>query len=280
MKSLKLIIILCLICFKVIASSNDYPFKVEIKGVGTQSIIFIPGFASSGDVWNETVSKYEKNFRCHILTMPGFADAEPKENCTFQSWSNEIAKYITEEKLTKPIIIGHSMGGGLAMNIAADHSDLISKIIVVDALPCLAAMQNPNFESKSELDCSIQVQQMLALSEEQFLAMQKMSIPSLVANESMQEKIVEWSVASDRKTLGAMFCSFYNIDLRAKIKNISCPSLILLEAPFVNFKDTIEGQFKNLASAELRFADKGLHFIMYDDKDWYFNQLHNFIITK
>ena len=40
------------------------------------------------------------------------------------------------------------MGGGLALALAADYPDLIGKIVVVDALPCLAALSNVSFISK------------------------------------------------------------------------------------------------------------------------------------
>ena len=77
-----------------------------------------------------------------------------------------------------------------------------------------------------------------------------------------------------------MFCDFSNTDLRDKIATIKCPSLILLEAYFVNMKPAIEAQYKNLKNANLQYANKGLHFIMYDDKDWYLAQLTNFIKSK
>ncbi|WP_228413744.1 alpha/beta fold hydrolase [Chryseobacterium sp. CH21] len=115
-------------------------------------MLFIPGFASSGDVWNETTAKFEKNFTCYTLTMAGFAGTKPQSDASFKDWEKGIADYIKNNKIDKPIIIGHSMGGGLALAIAADYSELVGKIIVVDALPCLAAMANPNFASKENID--------------------------------------------------------------------------------------------------------------------------------
>lgn len=116
-----------------------------------------------------------------------------------------------------------------------------------------------------------------SMSGEQFYQMQKITIPSLVADTSKQAMIVNWSVNSDRNTFGEMYCDFMNTDLREKIKNIKCPSLILLESYFKNLKPAISEQYKNLKNADFQYADKGLHFIMYDDKDWYLEQLQNFI---
>lgn len=74
-----------------------------------------------------------------------------------------------------------------------------------------------------------------------------------------------------------MYCDFINTDLRLKIKNIKCPSLILLEDSFKTVKPAIEEQYKNLNNANLQYSNKGLHFVMYDDKEWYLNQLNNFL---
>lgn len=268
------------VCLNVFAQTKSYPFEVIKSGKGKQAILFIPGFASSGEVWDDTKANFEKDFTCYTLTMAGFAGVKPQPNASFKNWENAIANYIKDNKIEKPIIIGHSMGGGLALAIAADYPDLIDKIVVVDALPCMGALMDPSFKSKENNDCNEIVNQMTNISENQFYENQKNYLPKLSQETSKHDLLLSWSMKSDRKTFGEMFCDFSNTDLRDKIATIKCPSLILLEAYFVNLKPAIEAQYKNLKQADLQYADKGLHFIMYDDKDFYFKQLKNFIKAK
>ena len=277
---LLIILLFFLAVCNIFGQQTAYPFEVKKTGHGNQSLLFIPGFASSGDVWNETTAKFEKNFTCYTLTMAGFAGTKPQADASFKDWEKGIAAYIKNNKIDKPIIIGHSMGGGLALAIAADYPELAGKIIIVDTLPCLAAISDPNFTSKENNDCSSTIEKLTAMSDEQFQKMQTQTMPRLLADASMQETVISWSMKSDRKTFAKMYCDFSNTDLREKIKNIQCPSLILLESFFVNLKPTIESQYKNLKNANMQYASKGLHFIMYDDKDWYFNQLNNFLSAK
>ncbi|WP_412850958.1 alpha/beta fold hydrolase [Chryseobacterium sp. PMSZPI] len=283
MKKFKFLLILMLVfaaLCNIFGQEKKYPFEIKKTGTGKQSLIFIPGFASSGDVWNETTAKFEKNYTCYTLTMAGFAGVKPEADASFKDWENRIATYIKDNKIEKPIVIGHSMGGGLALAIAADYPELIGKIVVVDALPCLAAISDPNFKAKENNDCTAIINKFTAMSEEQFHQMQTQSIPRLLADSSMQETVIGWSMKSDRKTFAKMYCDFSNTDLREKIKTIQCPSLILLEPYFAYLKPAIEGQYKNLKNANFQYATKGLHFMMYDDKEWYFNQLNNFLSTK
>lgn len=265
------------LCLNVFAQTKSYPFEVLKTGKRKQAIIFIPGFASSGEVWNETSTAFEKDFTCYTLTMAGFAGVKPQPNPSFENWKTGIANYIQDNKIEKPILVGHSMGGGLALAIAADYPELIGKIVVVDALPCLAALSDPSFKSKENNDCSPMVTQMTAMTETQFYDMQKQTMPRLLQEASKLETVVSWSVKSDRKTFAEMYCDFFNVDLRDKISTIKCPSLILLESYFINLKPAIEGQYKKLKTANFQYAAKGLHFIMYDDTEWYMAQLNSFI---
>lgn len=274
-----IMLFLAAVC-NVFGQAKTYPFEVKKTGKGNQSLIFIPGFASSGDVWNETTAKFEKNFTCYTLTMAGFAGVKPEADASFTDWEKAIAAYIKNNKIEKPVIIGHSMGGGLALAIAADYPELVGKIVIVDTLPCLAALSDPAFTSKESNDYSSTIAQLTAMTDEQFRQMQTQAIPRLLADTSMQETVIGWSMKSDRKIFAKMYCDFSNTDLREKIKNIQCPSLILLESFFINLKPTIEDQYKNLKNANMQYASKGLHFIMYDDKEWYFSQLNNFLSAK
>lgn len=272
----KTIVTTLVLLLSFFATAQEYPFSITKSGTGKQTLLFIPGFASSGAVWNETVAALNKDYTCVVLTMPGFAGVAPEQNPTFENWKAQIVRYIKNEKIEKPIVIGHSMGGALALAIAADFPDLTRKIVVVDALPCLMALTNPNFQANPNNDCTAMVQQLTSMTNEQFIQMQQVSIASLTAETSKFDEIVNWGVTSDRETFAKIFCDFSNTDLRERIKNIKVPTLLLLEPYFKNITSAIQEQYRNLPHAQLRYATKGLHFVMYDDRDWYLKQLTDF----
>jgi pimeloyl-ACP methyl ester carboxylesterase len=279
MKTIRIIILgiaLTVISANGFAQNSD-AFKVKVTGKGKQAILFIPGFACDGDVWSSTRTLLEVNYTCYTFTMAGFAGMPPQASPTFKGWEDAIASYIVQHKIVKPIIVGHSMGGALALAIASVHPDLLGKIVVVDALPALAAMMDPSFKPKENNDCSAMVAQYMAIPNGQFYKMQLMAMSGMVADTSKIKMIAQWSAASDRKTFAQMYCDFMNTDQRESIATIKCPALILLESNFANFKPAMADQYKNLKTAQLQYATKGLHFIMYDDFDWYKSQLLNFI---
>ncbi len=283
MKTLNITILyflLLALCGKIQGQNTTTAFEIKKSGKGEKSIIFIPGFASSGEVWDETVQEFEKDYTCYILTMPGFAGVAPQQNPSFNNWVEQIAGFIKDNKIEKPIVIGHSMGGGLAMALASDYPNLLEKIVVVDAVPFFSALMNPNSTVSENPDCSEMRRQMVSTSPEDFYKMQKSSISTLVANTSKQELVISWSMDSDRETFAQMYCDFSNTDLRERIGSIEIPSLILMEDLFKNFQPAIDSQYANLKTATIKYSNKGLHFIMYDDKDWYLSQLKDFVFVK
>ncbi len=147
----------------------------------------------------------------------------------------------------------------------------------MDALPSLSALYNPNFEVQEKPDCQSMIDRMVDQPERQFSAMQKASIGSMCSTKERHEKIVSWAIDSDRKTLGKIYCDLTNLDLRNQLDQITCPSLVLLESPFISMEAAINSQYEKLEGVQLNFAPKGLHFIMYDAPEWYAAQLATFI---
>ena len=84
-------------------------------------MILIPGLMSSGDTWKSTVARYQDRFRCHVLTLAGFAGVPPIKDPLLATVRRELVAYIRAQRLDRPVIVGHSLGGTLALAIAAEH---------------------------------------------------------------------------------------------------------------------------------------------------------------
>ena len=165
----------------------------------------------------------------------------------------------------------------LAMKIAAKEPKLLQKIVVVDALPALAALSNSDFKEDPNKDCTPIIKEFVDMSKEKFEQTQRSSMVYYTENKEKIPQIVQWSVDSDRETIAKMVCELSNTDLREEIQQIQVPTLVLLESVFSFSKNKIEQQYAKLPKKELKYANKGLHFVMYDDYDWYMQQLKEFI---
>lgn len=116
-------------------------FSVDVRGSGPD-VILIPGLGGGRSVWNEVVAAVP-GYRYHLVQVSGFA-GEPvrtnREGPVLRPIVDELARYIADRRLARPAIVGHSMGGTLAMMLAARRPDLAGRVMVVDMLPQPASL--------------------------------------------------------------------------------------------------------------------------------------------
>lgn len=258
------------------AQLNTFGLKADKSGSGEKSIIFIPGLGCSSDVWNSTKRKLKKEYTCYVLTMPGFAGVKALPDPSFKNFENLIAKFIQENHIQQPIIIGHSLGASLAMGLASDYPELVSKLIVVDAVPFLLSLHDSTARP-DPAECTAEITETMQLTGDEFYKTMKQSVWRLVSDTTAQKDVVDWAARSNRKTFAQLHCELTNTDLRDGLHHITCPSLILLQPYFLDFQPEVEEQFKSLHEKKINYASSGLHFMMYDNFDWYMDQIFLFL---
>lgn len=125
------------------AAASAVPTRFSVVVVGTgPDVILIPGLSSPRAVWAQTAETLKATHRVHLIQLKGFGEpAGPNASGpVLQPFVDEIAVYITESKLARPAVVGHSMGGLAALMVEADHPGLTGKLLVVDALPFIGPL--------------------------------------------------------------------------------------------------------------------------------------------
>lgn len=264
------------------ASATVAPFKVEVSGNGP-ALILIPGLASSSIVWKDTAAALQDRYQVHVLTLAGFAGTKALPNSAMSkgfiaAQEQAIVDYIAKQQLHKPVVIGHSLGGFLALSLAANHSDKIAAAINVDGLPALGAMY---------AEAQAAMQKSGNLPPPQNTGFDPMAMAKNMANNTQwHAQIAKDMMTSDPMTSGRTMGELASKDLRPALSNVRVPVLTLgaLQngAPYTpaeQVQATYEKQLANIPKDlnHMAFAKDSKHFIMADAPAWMQQQVNDFL---
>ena len=264
------------------ANAQNKAFTVSIYGKG-QPVILIPGYSCSGDVWKETVQHLSGRYQCHVLTLAGFAGVPAIDTPILKTVRDEIINYIKQNKLNKPILIGHSLGSFITLWVSSSAPDLLGKLICVDGMPFLSALGNPaanadSLKKNPMYNPETVIRNFESLPDSGFIENTAKAIMWQMNDTAKARQVATWQYTSNRRTLGLTLIELATTDLRKDIAKITSPVLVLGSIYFSKEKsyELIGQQFKLLPTAIIHVADSK-HFIMYDQPQWFYNEIDNFL---
>jgi pimeloyl-ACP methyl ester carboxylesterase len=274
----KIPLTLVLLCAAIFSFGQNPAIQVEKRGSG-KPILYLPGFITPGSVWDEMVKNVSGNYEHHLVSYAGFNGIAPIKMPWYKTIKKELVEYIKTKKLKSVCIIGHSMGGNLAVDLAAELPDVVNNLILVDAIPCMRELFMPGVPASQFQYDSPYNKQMLTMTSEKFLENAKMMGQSMTAKPEKVETIIKWILDADRETYVYGYTDLLKLDLRDALKNVKATTLIL-GAPFPDkaiVTTNFEKQYANLSKKTIDIAENSRHFIMFDQPEWLYSKVNAFL---
>ena len=249
--------------------------SVEVLGSGPD-VIFIPGYASSREVWRAEAERLSATHRVHMVQLAGFA-GEPwghGDGPFVQPVIDDLARYIDEAGLRDPAIIGHSMGGMSALMLAQQYPALVGKVMSVDSLPFFSALFGPEVTVETARPFAEQAAAgTLAADDASFRAGQVQGAVGYVNDPATQAAMVEWGMASDRQALATAIKEVMLTDLRPALPTMTTPVWAVYAAdanggaPPAMADALWQREYATLPGVELIRVDDTRHFIRADQPE-------------
>ncbi|BCW87986.1 Putative aminoacrylate hydrolase RutD [Alphaproteobacteria bacterium SO-S41] len=268
----------CIFAVLMIGASAAAPtrFSVAVSGAGPD-VVLLPGLGSAPHVFDAILPELEKTHRVHRIQIAGFAGLAAGPNATGEVIGpvrDELIAYIHEAGLTKPALIGHSMGGLTALLVAIKEPDLLGKAMVIDALPFFSLLFNPAATSEMAKPFADQFKaQMLGMDDAAFAALQTRAMANLSKSPKGQAIGAADSIASDRAVLAEAGAEAMVTDARGELSTITIPVTVLQaydammpvqKAPYNELWATA---YTGLTGVKLQVIEGSYHFIMYDQPE-------------
>ena len=246
--------------------------SVEVIGSGPD-VILIPGFASSREVWRAEAERLKATHRVHLVQLAGFA-GEPwmhGDGPFVQPAADELARYVREAGLSRPAVIGHSMGGMTGLLLAQQHPNLIGRVMSVDSLPFFSALYGPQVTAEAARPFADQAAAgILATPAEAYRAQQGQTAIGLARDPATRAAMVEWSMSSDRQAMASAIREVMITDLRPGLATMTTPVWAIYAAdadggaPAEMAEALWSREYASLPAVRLVRVDGSRHFVMAD----------------
>ncbi|WP_318642603.1 alpha/beta fold hydrolase [Flavobacterium ardleyense] len=107
----------------------------KIEGTG-KAFLILHGFLGMSDNWKTLGTKWaEAGYEVHLLDLRNHGRSLHSDKFNYDVMAQDVFEYCKEKELSSIFLMGHSMGGKVAMTFAALHPELVEKLIVADIGP-------------------------------------------------------------------------------------------------------------------------------------------------
>ena len=142
-----------------------YSKKYGEKG---DDLIIMHGLFGMSDNWNSLGKRFSQFFKVHLLDLRNHGRSPHSEHFDYKTMSDDLLEYIEEYKISKPLLLGHSLGGKVAMKFTFTYPEKVGRLIVADIspreydtdffknlLPFLSDLDLNKFNKREEVDIAI-----------------------------------------------------------------------------------------------------------------------------
>ena len=112
---------------------NGLSFHYRDWGGSGRDVLLLHGLSSNARYWDLTAEHLAGELRLLALDQRGHGDsAKSVDGYDFTTFANDIATLVQTLGLAKPIIVGHSWGGNVGIQVAHDYPGLLSGLVCID----------------------------------------------------------------------------------------------------------------------------------------------------
>lgn len=222
---------------------------IERHGAATgrgKPLILIPGLVSGSWAWQDTIRAFSADHPIYVLTLPGFDGRPPAGPAPFAAARAAIEELIAARHLDKPVIVGHSLGGILALAVAEDRPSAIGGVVSIDGLPVMPGTEAMTPPERAAAAAKMG-ESMGQIPPARFASQQQAYMRTVgVMDMDKADALAALSARSDPASSGRWIQETMAIDLRPGLATIAAPVLVL--APYFDLDANQRGITPNMTS--------------------------------
>jgi len=102
-------------------------------GKGAKTLVLIHGWTCDETFWGSNVPALSKRYRVLTVDLPGHGQSDPAPDYSMDSFADAVSAVMTDAKVKRATLVGHSMGGPVLLAFARRHPEQVTALVAVDA---------------------------------------------------------------------------------------------------------------------------------------------------
>jgi pimeloyl-ACP methyl ester carboxylesterase len=205
-------------------AADGLPIAYDARGNGQTALVFVHCWACDRTIWDRQLAAFKHDYRVVALDLGGHgASGRDRKSWTIPVLAGDVRAVIEHLKLTRVVVVGHSMGGPVALETARLLPSQVIGVVCVDTL------HNVELQPSEELGGRT-----ARSLEADFERTMSQTVASMFARDT-NPLIVRWmtarALATDRKAAIGLLRAFDALDLKRTLAAVRVPVRCINAAP-------------------------------------------------
>ncbi len=269
------------------ASFEVGSLHVDRFGSGPMTLVLIPGLGCGTWVWAGTIEHFASDYTIYAITLPGF-DGQPmtSRRPLFDAFSDDFWTLLSSAHIERPVVVGHSLGGTLAIALAEQHPDRLRAVVALDGLPVFPALATATPAQRQATAAKVAAPY-ASFTHAQLLASEERFMQAAATDPALATPAAELIAKSDPRAIAAWAQEDLENDLSPDLPKVTVPLLELM--PYTVSPSNPYTQAQSLAFYQGLLAGAphtvvepvapSRHFLMLDQPDTFYSALSKFLST-
>ncbi|PID80672.1 hypothetical protein CSB20_06320 [bacterium DOLZORAL124_64_63] len=184
------------------------------EGRGEFEMVLIHGLGSDKQVWDGVAPYLQGTFKVARFELGGHGQTPPMADPTIEKEAARLEAFIREQGFAYPTLVGHGMGGMIALQYAINHPADVHRLIMIDAGP----KQLATTKQKE------QVAKALLTDYDYFVAAR---YSAMSPKPDVTEQIVDRALRTDQRSFTSLLMSSFDFDVTDRLHSLTVPLLVI-----------------------------------------------------